>query len=188
MQEIGLKLSGLRKTAYENYKRTFEKILELNKPVGINEICVQLGLHEYQKKATQFLEIYKKQLEGSTDEVDITHPQYAAMAVYQACKTGKGSKTVKSKLVTYSHLKSAQWTKLEQKWDNLLKDHINTGAKPKKKIEANEQEAQNKENKTLNSSEKPKSLDEVGDYETWKQGMLDYAYAKLKKQALAQAK
>lgn len=116
-----LKISGLKKSAYSNHKRTIEKVLDISKQIGINEICVQLGLNQIQNKSAELLEQYKvcvAETESAQDH-DLSHPQYAAMAIYQMCLKRK-MKSYKQKLISFSHLKPAQWTLLEKNWEKVM--------------------------------------------------------------------
>ncbi|TMW53502.1 hypothetical protein DOY81_001379 [Sarcophaga bullata] len=182
-KEQALKLSSLRKSHYANNKRMFEKLLDLNKLVGINDICIQLSLSQVTKKAEELLELYKNIIvnEQSVD-VDISHPQYAAMAVFMACKLVK-QKVSKSKLIPFSNLRPTQWQHLEQRWEKFIAKHYNDAMDNKLKISNKEHQAlQNYDNcsKKLNSGEKIRT--EVEDYENWKRRMLAMAQAKLKEQ------
>ena len=60
---------------------------------------------------------------ANVDEMDLTHPQYAAMAIYQSCKHLK-TKVNKSRLQGFSHLKSVQWANLERQWSNWLTNNV----------------------------------------------------------------
>lgn len=161
----------------------FEKLLDLNKLVGINDICIQLSLSQVTKKAEELLELYKKIVisEQSVD-VDISHPQYAAMAVFMACKLCK-QKVSKSKLIPFSNLRPTQWQHLEQRWEKFIAKHYNDAMDNKLKISNTEQQALQNDghySKKLNSNDKVRT--EVEDYEKWKRRMLAMAQAKLKEQ------
>ncbi|KFB36510.1 hypothetical protein ZHAS_00003645 [Anopheles sinensis] len=174
--EMALKLSGLRKTAYNNGRRTLEKILDVNKTIGINEICVQLGLSQVQKDACGLLEAYKRYAGGNSD-IDFAHPQYAAMAVFQACKRQK-VKPPKTKLVPFSHLKPAQWALLEKNWEQFLTNSEQTSKNPA----AQEKRASEKEATTepkATSSGKHASPEKIEPYSNWKKRMLEKAYREL---------
>lgn len=114
-----IKTSGLKKSLYVNTKRTFEKLLNINSTIGINEICVQLGLSEVKKLSAEILEKYKQYINrGQILNEDLSHPQYAAMAVYFGCKKLK-VKPPKQKLLPFSHLKPIQWTILEKEFEKV---------------------------------------------------------------------
>lgn len=78
-----MKLSNLKKTAYFNSLHIIEKILDLDKPLTISEVCVQLSCTVVKDVAEQILKKYKEE-----DEIgrDFAHPQYTAVAVYTACR------------------------------------------------------------------------------------------------------
>lgn len=86
--------------------------------MGVSEICIQLGLTEIQTTSQTILD----QFVSSSDlrNIETTHPQYAAMAVYQMCKLKK-IKVQKTKFISFGHLKPSQWTLLEKSWDAWAK-------------------------------------------------------------------
>uniref|UniRef100_A0A182IK57 Uncharacterized protein n=1 Tax=Anopheles atroparvus TaxID=41427 RepID=A0A182IK57_ANOAO len=182
--ETALKLSGLRKTAYNNGRRTLEKILDINKTIGINEICVQLGLNQVQKEATGLLDAYKRYA-GASSDIDFTHPQYATMAVFQACRRQK-VRVAKLKLVPFSHLKATQWNLLEKNWEKFLDsvDHKSkSGVKEQKGAQepnSNGPEARSRSGEAGTSSgRKHASPEKIEPYHNWKKRMLEKAYREL---------
>ncbi|XP_058465985.1 origin recognition complex subunit 6 [Malaya genurostris] len=180
--EMTLKLSGLKKSAYANNKRTLEKLLDINQLMGINEICIQLGLHQVQKEATFLLNSYKSFVDGRSAEIDFTHPQYATMSVFQACKRIK-VKPPKAKLVSLSHLKPAQWSLLEKNWENFLVNSsgLNSATSKLKQPKASEtlEQTENLEEKRCHGL-KHNSPEKVEPYGNWKKRMLEKAYRELK--------
>ncbi|XP_001654385.2 origin recognition complex subunit 6 [Aedes aegypti] len=182
--ETASKLCGLKKTAYANGKRTLEKILDISKVIGINEMCIQLGLNQVQKEALTMLENYKRYVGGVKAEVDFAHPQYATMAVFQACKKMK-VKPPKTKLVAFSHLKPTQWTMLEKNWDNFLAQSNQrsaaAAAKPVKEAAAQlspEEEVAVMDTRIIGA--KHCSPEKIEPYVNWKKRMLEKAYRDLK--------
>ncbi|ETN60531.1 origin recognition complex subunit 6 [Anopheles darlingi] len=180
--EMALKLSGLRKTAYSGGRRTLEKILDINRTIGIAEICVQLGLSQVQKEATVLLEAYKRYISGG-GQIDFTHPQYATMAVFQACKRLK-MKPPKTKLVPFSALKPAQWTLLEKNWEKCLANVDLSEAKAK--VEPSEarmiESKANDSTPAVSSSRNHESPEKTESYQSWKKRMLEKAYRELELQ------
>ncbi|KAL5286600.1 ORC6 family protein [Megaselia abdita] len=171
--ENALKVSGLKKSQYLNNKRMFEKILDLNKPLTINDICIQLGAQEVSKKAKDLFEFYKSHNKDLADNEDISHPQYATMAVYQAGKILK-KKIPKQKITSLSHLKPVQWTNLEKKWDKFIDENPNlkTDLSLVKRVIKEDEENQ----KPQKSQEKVKKVKvTIQPYEDWKNNMLDFA-------------
>lgn len=120
LQQTALKLSGFKRPSYLNSRRIVEKLLELSKPMGVSEICVQLSLTEIQSASQTLLDRFVSS--SGLRNIDTTHPQYAAMAVYQMCRLRK-IKIQKSKLISFSHLKSSQWAVLEKSWDSWAKNN-----------------------------------------------------------------
>ncbi|KAH8399527.1 hypothetical protein KR222_010814 [Zaprionus bogoriensis] len=165
-----LKLSALRKSHYENNKRMFEKLLDLNKLLNANHICVQLGLNGAAQKADELLALFKA-VSGENSDAD--HPQYPAMAVFHACRLLR-IKVSKSKLMAFSNLRPTQWQQLEQQWQHMITKHhkeINITSKLKDQIELS----------TCISVSKKKDNQrvDVEDYEKWKSRMLEMAKTKL---------
>lgn len=152
----------------------FEKLLELNKLASIKDICVQLSLNEVAHKAEDILAMFRK---FARDDADPEHPQYAAMAVFHACRLLK-KKVSKPKLMPFSNLRPTQWHQLEQQFERMIAKHLKDTNVPragvKKKIPPQEEHiVQSKKQK---SSEKT----EIEEYEKWKSRMLATAEAKLK--------
>ncbi|ALC42424.1 Orc6 [Drosophila busckii] len=171
-KEQALKLSGLRKSHYLNNKRMFEKLLDLNKLPTVNDICIQLTLNEAKRKAEDLLTMFKSVM---GDNPDTEHPQYAAMAVFQACRLLK-MKVSKPKLMPFSNLRPTQWQQLEQQWERLIEKHYKEN-----KLTSELEDKLNQDNFNANVKKSPKKPKvEVEDYDKWKARMLASAEAKLK--------
>lgn len=141
--------SGLGKTDYARYKRTISTVLDLIQTVDIPKICVQLGLTHVQNTAEKLFDEYRQfYTKNNGNESDLSHPQYAAMAVHLACRKEK-VKLPKSSVMAFSHLKAQQWETLEKSWnkscaqmqvqkaiDKKVVEHI-TVEKPTGTIEGN---------------------------------------------------
>lgn len=181
---MALKLSGLKKPAYLNHRRIVEKILDINKPIGVNEICVQLGITEIQRECQMLLDAYASSPENSLRNIDINHPQYPAMVVYQLAKL-KGIKIKKTKLVTYSHLKPQQWNILEKSWEKWTESNPKTvqqfhmgGSKKNDKTAINlPRENNNSPGKVILRTE----IEPEDDFETWRERVLRKALADLER-------
>ncbi|XP_073846351.1 origin recognition complex subunit 6 [Musca autumnalis] len=184
-KEQALKLSGLRKSHYTNHKRMIEKLLDLNKLVGVNDICIQLNVQEVKKKADELLELYRKVIASEQTDVDDTHPQYASMAVFMACKLCQ-KKISKTKIMPFSNLRPTQWQHLEQRWEKLIAKHYKNTMDNKLKVDDNEEiNDENKENGTMKGKGDGKGKErrvEIEDYEKWKKRMLEMAQAKLREE------
>ncbi|XP_026477139.1 origin recognition complex subunit 6 [Ctenocephalides felis] len=176
--DYALKLSGFKKSTYLNSLRTIEKLLDLSKDLTISELCVQLGVTSVKEKAEILLSKYK-----TSHDCDISHPQYVAMAVYQACRLSK-IKLQKSMIVPFSRIKGSQWTMLEKTWTTwvdevsptLFKDAVqNNGDKIAenlgKAIDAGKSDGKQDSEKI-----------EIEDYDVWKKRILEEAYRELEKQ------
>ncbi|XP_033247491.1 origin recognition complex subunit 6-like [Drosophila miranda] len=176
-KEQALKLSGLRKSHYLNNKRMFEKLLDLNKLVSVNDICVQLSLNEVTRKAEELMNLFKGLVSAEENDIDTAHPQYAAMAVFLACRLLK-KKVSKPKLMPFSNLRPTQWQQLEQQWERMITKHYkeNKVVSPgdlDEKLKPSQQE-------NLTNGSKKSLKPEIEDYEKWKSRMLAMAQAKLR--------
>ncbi|XP_037949483.1 origin recognition complex subunit 6-like isoform X2 [Teleopsis dalmanni] len=173
--DTAIKLSHLKKAHYINRKRIIEKLLDLDKVVGVNDICIQLGLSEVSKKANELHELYKNIVAKENHDIDINHPQYAAIAVFQACKILK-KKPPKTRLMPYSNLRPTQWMQLEKRWDRFIamqyKDSID------KKMKGLHPE-ESKPYKQPEVSTSKSNVSVLEDYEVWKERILEMARSKL---------
>ncbi|XP_030383114.1 origin recognition complex subunit 6 [Scaptodrosophila lebanonensis] len=176
-KEQALKLSGLRKTHYMNNKRMFEKLLDLNQLASVKDICLQLGLNDVARKAEELLQLYNNIGITENADIDITHPQYAAMAVFYACRLLK-RKVSKTKLMPFSNLRPSQWHQLEQRWERSISKHHKD---PIFTTDVERNFKQNQEENIANGSKNIKpQKPETEDYEKWKSRMLAMAQAKLR--------
>lgn len=160
----------------------FEKLLDLNKLVGVNDICIQLSLNQVNQKAEELLELYRKVMTAEqSSDIDVSHPQYAAMAVFMACKLSK-QKVSKPKLMPFSNLRPAQWQQLEQRWEKFIAKHYNEAMDKKLQKQNSEEQktGENNDDNTKKTNGDKKTRPEIEDYEKWKKRMLAMAHAKLK--------
>lgn len=183
-----MKLSGFKKPGYLNHRRICEKLLDLCKPIGIPEICVQLGLTEIQEACRSILEKFVNSSENGMRNIDTTHPQYASMAVYQVCRL-KRIRIQKTKLISYSHLKANQWAMLEKSWESWAKANADqlrefqmTG-KGLLKLDSVEEGGATgsaaKKSATYPIAEQPQIIEE---FEDWRKRVLERAFEDLEKQ------
>lgn len=178
----------MRKSHYLKHKRMIEKILDVNKIVGVNDICVQLNMTEVSQKATKLLELYKSVMakESANDENDLIHPQYAAMAVFQAARILK-QKFSKPKLMSFSNLRPTQWQQLELRWNKILTKYYKETSDKEQNLHVGELNKVDESNadisKSQSSVESIKRLaSSVEDYEKWKKRILAKAEEQLKYQ------
>ncbi|XP_018567571.1 origin recognition complex subunit 6 [Anoplophora glabripennis] len=177
-KETAIRLSGLKKSGYQNNLHTVEKILELDKQITVSELCVQLSCTVIKDLAEEILSKYK----DYSKMIHISHPQYVAAAVNAACKL-KNIKIQKTQLIVASHLKPAQWKELSNKFDKFVSTYgIGSPKKHKKDGDINKvvnEMANEIENKVL-LNKKENEDEEVEDYEVWKKRILDEAYEALR--------
>uniref|UniRef100_A0A6M2DQU0 Putative origin recognition complex subunit 6 n=1 Tax=Xenopsylla cheopis TaxID=163159 RepID=A0A6M2DQU0_XENCH len=166
-----IKLSGVKRNTYLSGLRTIEKLLDLAKELTVNELCVQLGVTSIKEKADLLLTKYK-----NSHNCDVTHPQYVAMAVFQACRVGK-IKVQRNMIIPFSRLKPSQWSILEKSWSTWVDDKLSTLLK-----ESSEESKDNfseDTNKDTNTSTPSFKTAEIEDYEVWKKRILEEAYREL---------
>ncbi|XP_014091197.2 origin recognition complex subunit 6 [Bactrocera oleae] len=186
--EQNVKLSTLRKSHYIKHKRMIEKILDVNKIVGVNDICVQLNMTEVSQKAVELLEWYKTVMakESANDENDLIHPQYAAMAVFQAAKILK-QKCSKAKIMSFSNLRPTQWQQLELRWNKFLTKYYKETSDKNQRLRVGELNEESESNTELLKSQscvesKKRLASSVEDYEKWKKRILAKAQDQLRYQ------
>lgn len=181
----------MRTNDYLRQRRTVEKLLGMAKQITVAELCVQLDLHRtVEQAATRMFGVYRDRAQID-DQSDFTHPQYAAMSVYQCCKAMR-VKVSRATLLRHSHLRGVQWTLLERDWtkcmgqaDGLLATmrevEAREAAAQKKAAEARDAEID--ERMTEASAKKMgggrRETVVAESYEAWRDRMLRKAYAEL---------
>lgn len=180
MQQTALKLSGFKKPSYLNHRRICEKLLDLSKPIGVAEICVQLGLTEIQDACKSILDNFLNSIESGMR----AHPQYASMAVYQVCRM-KRIRIQKTKLISYSHLKSNQWAMLEKTWENWAKqnaDKLKEFQSTGKTLSKNKDDPETGSSDAAGKSDKSCVTQPVEEFDDWRKRVLDKAFKDLENQ------
>ncbi|CAG9764770.1 unnamed protein product [Ceutorhynchus assimilis] len=167
-KEAALILSGLKKSAYQNNLNNIEKILGLDKPISITDICVKLGCTVIKEDAEKILTRYQK-LDNKIK--DLEHPQYVAAATFVACKAKKVS-IDKSKIVTLSRLKPSQWKELISMFESLGLGKTSPRKKTKGPSAKDDEIVAEIECQEITKDE----VEEVEDYEVWKKRILEEAY------------
>lgn len=56
LQELAIKLSGLKKPSYNATKQTIKQVLGLNRDITFKDVCVQLGCPEIVSDAEELLQ------------------------------------------------------------------------------------------------------------------------------------
>jgi origin recognition complex subunit 6 len=174
-KNTALKLAGLRKGVYQNNLNNLEKMLDLDKPLTISELCVQLSCTEIKETAETILQSYK---EHDTKIKDIRHPQYVAAAVFTSCKL-KRVKVDKSQLRAISRLKLSQWNELLEEFGKFTASLGLSRTKEAKKNASTEQEELME---VVETSLKTKSMnkeDKMEDYDVWRERILHKASAEV---------
>lgn len=156
-----------------------EKMLEISPPITILNICIQLGISQICQPAENLLEKYKSNIRDSNDS---KHPQYAAMAIYQACLQHK-IKIIKKQIIDFSNLKSAQWESLAIKWSNYMDENQTEVKKITEKTEelVDDSKVEEKMKEDENLSNKIPREEIIEDFEIFKKRILLKSYENLKK-------
>lgn len=115
-----IQLSGLNKKEYFKQKELFEKVLDLNKKLTLDEICAQLEISYIIKKdATRLLMEYKKK--HAFDGDILNNIQFLSMAIYQSLELRKmKNNNTKTKLIQLSRLKGTVWKRMDEEWTNWI--------------------------------------------------------------------
>lgn len=155
------------------------KFLNFNKQIDVTAALLKLCISNpnVEKAAKKIYEDYKQQ----NSQIDLDHPQFAFMSVYQACKREK-VKLPKKNFMHYSNLNNTQWTTLEKsfnKWvssvEQVGKENINS------KLMTTEMEAPaQQETKEGQGVKRKHEEPDIEDYDVWAKRTLDKAYAELK--------
>lgn len=148
--------------------------MEISPPITISNICIQLGVSQICQSAEQLLEKYKLNIRD-----DPAHPQYAAMAIYQACVQHK-VKVTKKQIMDFSNLKSVQWENLTIQWNKYMDD---IKAEVKTITEKTVEDLKIEEKMDLDEivSNKPQKEEIIEDFEVFKKRILLKSYEQLKK-------
>lgn len=166
----------MKKSAYENNRKLLSKQLNLNKKLDINGLILKMGISSpnLDKSAKLIYDTYQK----SSPHIDLDHPQYVSMSLYQACKLEK-VKVSKKNFVLSSNLKPNQWTQLEKSWDKWV---VSIGPIDKENKDSKSKDKEDVQRETTINGQKLKRKyeDEIEDYDVWAKRTLDKARAELK--------
>lgn len=170
--QAAISLTKMRKSLYNSSRQVLLKLLNLNKKMDVNVVVLKMGISNtnVQKTALTIFDAYKNYY-----EVDLDHPQYSFMSVYQACKLEK-VKVAKKNFIAGSNLNLHQWTKLEKSWDSLVGSIGKADNENKSKL--TKTEGAQEIGKTL--KRKHEEITEIEDYDVWAKRTLAKAHAELK--------
>jgi len=171
-------LSQLTKRLYNSNRQMVNfNNLNFNKKIDVNAALLKLCISNsnVEKTAKRFYEDYKSQ----NSLIDLDHPQYSYMSVFQACKL-ENIKVPKKKFMIYSNLNNTQWSNLEKsfnKWvssvEKVGKENINS------KLMTMEEPVQQEKMEGQKLKRKHEEPD-IEDYDVWAKRTLDKAYTELK--------
>lgn len=179
-----LKLTGLSKKEYSRQKKTFDKLLGLNRQLQLKDICLGLDLPQsIHVNAQRILNAYESNRKF-TDDTRSAH--CIAMAVYQCCKQQK-IKSVKSKLRDMSNLSKDQWNRLDEQWRKWmasaepLKQKLSLDPKAGIDVIVNASHVSYDQANRVAIIQRTVE-EKTQSYEEWKAAMIDQAMDELKKQ------
>lgn len=168
-QKDAIRAAGISKAEYSRSKRNLEKILDVGQILDISKICVKLGIPTHIQKLAETLksEFFAQ---NSNLNLDLEHPQYYAMAIYQACKIEKIKKP-NSDLIKQSHLKYSEWKKLEIQWTKFVENRkvAITSIKPTATCSGDSTNISNKP-QTVTSQPKQET------YDVWRKNIIERAF------------
>uniref|UniRef100_A0A1B0GJG5 Putative origin recognition complex subunit 6 n=2 Tax=Lutzomyia longipalpis TaxID=7200 RepID=A0A1B0GJG5_LUTLO len=173
--ETGIKICGIRKSIYMNYRRIIQKLIGATKIIGIPELCLQMGLPSgVQEAAMEKLPKYLEYMIRIKQTVDREHPQYAGIVLYQIAKQRK-VKVSRMRFTQACNLRSEQWKILEDSWEKYEKN-----SKANELPRAKENTTEDVEMRCDGKKEASTGL-ESEDYEVWKERILARAYENLRR-------
>ncbi|GAB0097170.1 Origin recognition complex subunit 6 [Sergentomyia squamirostris] len=162
-----LKICGLKKSNYANYRRIIQKLIGGTSSVGVPELCLQLGLPAHvQEAAIEELPKYLKFIQRNA--TDSSNPQYAAVVLYGVARSRK-IKVSKVAFCNTCSLKKDQWKILEDSWHQYRQER-------EKKSTAMDVDVQEESKDVTENLKRPGKAEEIEDYEVWKQRILTRAY------------
>lgn len=177
-KESAIKLSGVKKSIYQNHLNNVESILQLNRCLTVSAICVKMSCTDVRTFAEDILDKY--QLHNI--QMDFNHSQYPSVAVYTACKW-KGIKVHRREFVTLSKLKLNAWKDLETEFSNFMnKIGLKASADKTNNSEFYKSLVKQDVDDHTDQSQKQNSLEDNADteeYEVWKKRILEEARRQL---------
>ncbi|XP_039208410.1 origin recognition complex subunit 6 [Crotalus tigris] len=114
-----VKVSGLKRTTYQCYLRSFESLLALQSSFGIREVAVQFSCLEAAHLASKILQRYESSLpEIQQVALDLSKPLFTTVALFTACRYLK-LKVDKTKMVTVSGVKKTIFDRLHTQLEKI---------------------------------------------------------------------
>ncbi|XP_007444015.2 origin recognition complex subunit 6 [Python bivittatus] len=176
-----VKLSGLNKTTYQRYLRSFESLLALQSNFGIRGVAVQFSCLEAANLASEILQRYESSLpETQQTALDLSKPLFTTVALFTACRYLK-LKVDKTKMVAVSGVKKTVFDRLHTQLEKI-NQQINREsdsssmklAEPQKSLFEDLAEEEVLEAEVPRKRPKNK-IEPKEDYEEWKQRILENA-------------
>ncbi|KAK9892267.1 hypothetical protein WA026_019068 [Henosepilachna vigintioctopunctata] len=165
-----LQLCSIKSSLYENQLNTIKKILGLDDPSSIAELCVKFNCTQLKDDVENLYSNYRKKDNKIKDDA---HPQYAAAALYTVCRLNN-IKHPKSTFTSISHLKPSQWSALTTEFENFAKSIGFEAAKMKRKKEklniCEDEDMPLVDCKSTDADSKSEEV--IEEYEVWKERIL----------------
>ncbi|KAF4522474.1 hypothetical protein B566_EDAN002558 [Ephemera danica] len=166
-KKLAIKLSGMSRKEYLQKVYTMERLLDMQPPSSIQDICIRLGCSELSSAAERLLARHKETSPFAEKE----HPMYAAGAIMAVAKQHRVA-VDKTKLLELGRTRPRQ---LEEVRTLMLDTLKQMGGMKKPLVKGAQQRNQERRNNETGGE----AATEEEDYETWKQRMLDEANAEL---------
>lgn len=170
---VAVSLSCMRIRAYQKNRNTFLKLLNFNKTPDVPALMRSMQIPN--KAVEETAKKLQKNFKEKNEDLDLDHPQYVAMSVYQACKLEK-VKVFKKPFIRASNLTPQQWSQMEKKWDSFAGDTKSSTKKTSSKV-GNGQEIALEAEPVILVENLP---DELLDYDEWAKRTIAKAEAELK--------
>jgi len=178
------KLSGMSGPKYRSQLQSVSQLLQLDSRVSINELAVRHSVMQAQSLALQLLKLYREEV----FDIDTSAPLYQAGALLAACKACK-LKVDRRKLLDVSGATGKVFDHLVEKLGAIaakldveeISSKSSTTKRKRAKTLIEKVEEKNKGEEKKNEEKvyeekvpkKAKVVEEVDDYEAWKQKMLE---------------
>ncbi|XP_044746130.1 origin recognition complex subunit 6 [Coccinella septempunctata] len=179
-KETALQLCSFKKSVYENNFHNIQKILDLDKPISINELCVKFSCTHLKGEAEKLYSCYKQKDPKIKDD---EHPQYAAAAVYTVCKLNN-LKPSKSEFSSISRLRPNQWGAIVNEFEKFAASMgVELKKLPSKKKNYVEEILVNKESSPSKKMKEEQKKPNIEEYEVWKKRILQIAKESLRNES-----
>ncbi|XP_063169176.1 origin recognition complex subunit 6 [Candoia aspera] len=176
-----VKLSGLNRTTYQRYLRSFESLLALQSNFGIRDVAVQFSCVEAANLASKILQRYESSLpETQQMALDLSKPLFTTVALFTACRYLK-LKVDKTKMVAVSGVKKTVFDRLHTQLEKISQQiNRESDSLSMKRAEPQKSLLEDLAKEEVLEAEVPRKrpkneIEPKEDYEEWKQRILENA-------------